>query len=193
MQGVEESGFGESATSGEDALRAAEAAVQEGLNEEAAAVSAVEGSLHLELAELKDRHARLAAEFDNYRKRVLRERAELGVQSQAVLLSKLLDAFDDLERLSASDAATTPLEAVRGALDAAQKKLAKELTAIGLERIDPAGAAFDPARHEAVSVLPPPAPERDHTVSATFQAGYALKGVLIRPARVQVFSSEGHA
>ena len=144
-----------------------------------------------DLAELKDRHARLAAEFDNYRKRVLRERAELEVAVQAKLIGRLLDSMDDLDRAAASDPATTPPDAVRGALDVAHRKLTKELAAAGLERIDPAGSAFDPARHEAVSVIAPPTPAQDHQVSATFQVGYALKGVLIRPARVQVYSSEG--
>ena len=51
---------------------------------------------------------------------------------------------------------------------------------------------FDPSLHEAVSVLPADDPAKDHTVSATFQAGYRFKGSLLRPARVQVFSSEGH-
>ncbi|HET7240559.1 MAG TPA: nucleotide exchange factor GrpE, partial [Gemmatimonadales bacterium] len=73
------------------------------------------------------------------------------------------------------------------------KKLRKELEAAGLERIDPVGQPFDPSLHEAVSTLPPPSPDRDHTVSATFQTGYRFKGTLIRPARVQVYSEQGQA
>jgi molecular chaperone GrpE len=73
------------------------------------------------------------------------------------------------------------------------KKLRKELEAAGLERIDPAGQPFDPAWHEAVSAVLPERPEQDHTVAATFQIGYRFRGSLVRPARVQVYSSEGHA
>jgi len=73
------------------------------------------------------------------------------------------------------------------------KKLRKELEAAGLERIDPVGEPFDPAFHEAVSVVRPLSPEQDHTVAATFQVGYRFRGSLVRPARVQVYSSEGHA
>ena len=69
----------------------------------------------------------------------------------------------------------------------------KELQAAGLERIDPVGSAFDPTTQEAVSVVPPPSPEQEQTVAATFQAGYRFKGVLVRPARVQVYSAQGHA
>jgi molecular chaperone GrpE len=73
------------------------------------------------------------------------------------------------------------------------RKLRKELETAGLERLDPAGQPFDPTRHEAVSTIPPPTPDEDHQVSATFQSGYAFKGNLIRPARVQVYSDQGQA
>src|ERR1041385_3223545 len=123
--------------------------------------------LEQQLREAQDRHLRLAAEFDNFRKRVARER---------------LRAFYPAPRPSR-------LEAVL----LVDKKLRKELEGAGLERIDPVGQPFDPALHEAVSVLPAPAPELDHTVAATFQVGYRFKGSLVRPARVQVYSAEGHA
>lgn len=144
-----------------------------------------------ELEELKDRHARLAAEFDNYRKRVIKERGELEDRAQAKLLGRLLDALDDLDRVAASDAATTPLEAVRGAVDSVHRKLWKELAAGGVEKLDPAGRPFDPALHEGVSIIAPPTPEQERIVAATFQAGYLMKGQLVRPARVQVYASEG--
>jgi molecular chaperone GrpE len=68
------------------------------------------------------------------------------------------------------------------------RKLRKELEAAGVERVDPVGQPFDPAEHEAVSVVPAPDPSKDHLVSATFQTGYRFKGALVRPARVQVYS-----
>ncbi len=148
--------------------------------------------LENENAELKDRHLRLAAEFDNFRKRAAKERVELSDRAQANLTVKLLDVLDDLDRVQAGANAASP-EMVQQGLALMDKKLRKELEAAGLERIDPVGQIFDPALHEAVSVLPPPDPAKDHTVSATFQLGYRFKGVLIRPARVQVYSSEGHA
>jgi molecular chaperone GrpE len=140
-----------------------------------------------DLAELKDRHLRLAAEFDNYRKRSSRERAELADRAQASFVAKLLDVLDDLDRLTASDA-TTPLPALREGLSAVDRKLWKELQDAGVERIDPVGSAFDPALHEAVSTIPAPDSSVEHTVSATFQPGYRFKGTLVRPARVQVYS-----
>lgn len=149
-----------------------------------------DSNLESELAELKDRHLRLAAEFDNYRKRSLRERAELADRAQASFVSKLIDVLDDLDRLVASDPAT-PLSALREGLSAVDRKLWKQLEEAGVERIDPAGQPFDPALHEAVSTVPAPDRSKDQTVSATFQPGYSFKGALVRPARVQVYSDQG--
>jgi molecular chaperone GrpE len=149
-----------------------------------------DAKLEGDLAELKDRHLRLAAEFDNYRKRSSKERAELADRAQASFVAKLIDVLDDLDRLVASDV-STPLPSLREGLSAVDRKLWKQLEEAGVERIDPAGTTFDPALHEAVSTVPSPDPSRDHTVSATFQPGYRFKGTLVRPARVQVYSDQG--
>jgi molecular chaperone GrpE len=148
--------------------------------------------LESQLDDARDRHLRLAAEYDNYRKRVTRERTELSDRSQAALVSRLLDALDDMDRLTADGSAATG-EQLRQAVDLVDKKLRKELQAAGLERIDPVGQAFDPSQHEAVSIIPPPSAAQDHQVSATFQPGYRFKGTLVRPARVQVYSEQGQA
>ena len=148
-----------------------------------------EGNISSDLAELKDRHLRLAAEYDNYRKRSARERAELADRAQASFVSKLIDVLDDLDRLVASDPGT-PLASLREGLSAVDRKLWKQLEEAGVERIDPTGSAFDPALHEAVSTTPAPDRSKDQTVSATFQPGYRFKGTLVRPARVQVYSDQ---
>ncbi len=143
-----------------------------------------------QLEETRERHLRLAAEFDNFRKRVARERGELGERAQAALVVKLLEVLDDMDRLNADVGNASP-ESMRQAIGLVDKKLRKELGAAGLERLDPAGQPFDPSLHEAVSTLPPPSPDQDHVVSATFQTGYRFKGTLVRPARVQVYSEQG--
>jgi len=145
--------------------------------------------LEEDLAELKDRHLRLAAEYDNYRKRSSRERAELADRAQASFVAKLLDVLDDLDRLVASDP-STPLTTLREGLSAVDRKLWKELQDAGVERIDPVGTPFDPALHEAVSTTPAPERSKEQAVSATFQPGYRFKGTLVRPARVQVYSEQ---
>ena len=145
-----------------------------------------------ELEEARERHLRLAAEFDNYRKRVSRERSELTDRAQAGLVARVLDALDDMDRLTGT-MSDMPVESLREAVSLVDRKFWKELESAGLERIDPVGAAFNPSEHEAVSTIPPPTPEKDHQVSATFQIGYRFKGTLVRPARVQVYSEQGQA
>jgi molecular chaperone GrpE len=149
--------------------------------------------LQSELDESRDKMLRLAAEFDNFRKRIARERVELSDRAQASFVMRMLDVLDDLDRLVAGEASAHQQGPIYDATVMINRKLRKELEAAGLERIDPAGQPFDPTRHEAVSATPPPAPEQDHTVAATFQSGYAFKGNLIRPARVQVYSDQGQA
>jgi molecular chaperone GrpE len=148
--------------------------------------------LEEQLDTAREQHLRLAAEFDNFRKRIARERTELGDRAQAALVTRLLDVLDDMDRL-ASDGGSASPENLRQAIVLVDRKLRKELEAAGLERIDPVGETFDPSLHEAVSAVPPPTEAQDHTVSATFQTGYRYKGSLVRPARVQVFSGHGQA
>jgi molecular chaperone GrpE len=148
--------------------------------------------LESQLEESRERQLRLAAEFDNYRKRVSRERVEQSDRAQASLVTRLLEVLDDMDRLSAEGNAASA-ESLRQAVALVDRKLRKELEAAGVERIEPAGQPFDPSLHEAVSTVPPPKPELDHTVSATFQTGYRFKGTLVRPARVQVYSGQEQA
>ena len=148
--------------------------------------------LEEQLDAAREQHLRLAAEFDNYRKRIARERTELGDRAQAALVTRLLDVLDDMDRLASDGGAASP-DSLRQAIGLVDRKLRKELEAAGLERIDPVGQPFDPSLHEAVSAVPPPTKAQDHQVSATFQTGYRYKGTLVRPARVQVFTGHGQA
>jgi molecular chaperone GrpE len=148
--------------------------------------------LQSQVDDTRDQHLRLAAEFDNFRKRVARERAELSDRAQAALVTRLLDVLDDMDRLTAG-AGSASADALREAATLVDRKLRKELEAAGLERIDPVGQPFDPSLHEAVSTVPSQQPDQDHVVSATFQTGYRYKGNLVRPARVQVYTEQGQA
>ncbi|HTR19724.1 MAG TPA: nucleotide exchange factor GrpE [Gemmatimonadales bacterium] len=147
--------------------------------------------LESELAEAKDRHLRLAAEFDNFRKRIARERTETAVRAQAEVVVRLVDALDDLARFAHVDPAQTDAKALHEGVDMVERKFWKELGAIGLSRIDQVGAPFDPTIHEAVATTPATAPEQDHTVGAILQAGYKLGDSLVRPARVLVLTWTG--
>jgi molecular chaperone GrpE len=141
------------------------------------------------IAQAEDRLLRLAAEYDNYRKRTVREKSEAFDRGAAALVVRLLAVLDDIDRLSGSNPAITSYQSFRAAYGVAEKKLQKELESAGLERIDPVGAPFDPTQHEAVAAAAPETDEQDQTVKATFQVGYRYKGAVIRPARVQVYTS----
>ena len=149
--------------------------------------------LEAELDALKDRHLRLAAEYDNFRKRTVRERAEATVRAQAELVRRLVDALDDLARFAHLDPAATDPKVLHEGIDLVERKFWKPLNAIGLVRVDQAGIAFDPAVHEAVTLAPAPEPERDQTVGAVLQPGYRLGEQLLRPARVLVLTWQGPA
>jgi molecular chaperone GrpE len=139
-----------------------------------------------ELAEQKDKYLRLAAEYDNYRKRSARERSEAEARGQANLIKQLLDPLDDLSRFAHVDASMVdPVTITQGA-DMVERKLHKVLTSVGLEVIDPIGKPFDPAVHEAVSTEPAESVAEDHMVGKVFQVGYRHHGQLLRPARVVV-------
>lgn len=138
------------------------------------------------LSQQIDKYLRLAAEYDNYRKRSLKERAEAASRGQAELVSKLVDSIDDLSRFAHIDPATTDPQTLHKGIELVEQKLLKVLGAAGLEVINPLDQTFDPTLHEAVATEPALSPEDDHTVGKVFQAGYRFNGQLLRPARVVV-------
>ena len=147
--------------------------------------------LEAELEGMKDRHLRVVAEYDNFRKRTSRERTETWKRAQADVVSQLLDALDDLGRVADLDAKTTSAGDVIRGVELVERKLLRELESAGLERVGELGESFDPHIHEAVGSLPAESPEHDHTVGSVLQTGYRFGGTLLRPARVQVKMWQG--
>jgi molecular chaperone GrpE len=141
-----------------------------------------------ELADQKDKLLRIAADFDNYRKRTAKEKAETWGRAQADLLQRVLEVIDDLGRVAHLDPAQTTAQALHEGMGLVERKLLKALEGVGLERVDPSGQVFDPNAHEAVMTAPAPSAELDGTVSMVFQAGYRINGMLLRPARVAVYA-----
>ena len=142
--------------------------------------------LERELADLKDKYLRLAAEYDNFRKRALKERTEAWEKAQGDLVLRLVDALDDLARFAHVDPAQTDAKTIHDGVDLVERKLWKELEAAGVTRVDQSGVPFDPNLHEAVTTRPADHPGKDHSVGAVLQPGYQMRGALIRPARVVV-------
>lgn len=142
--------------------------------------------LEQELAEARDRYLRLAADFENFRKRALKDREEAHHFGHQNLVKDLLPSVDNLER--AVDHARKGGEGTSGLLEGVELVL-RELHAVlarhGVTPIDALGQPFDPALHEAMAQVPdgskPP-----NTVVEVFQRGHQLRGRLLRPARVVV-------
>jgi molecular chaperone GrpE len=140
----------------------------------------------------KDRHLRLAAEYDNYRKRTAKERTETWQRAQAELVSRFADVLDDLSRFARIDPNETDAKTLHEGVELVERKIWKELEGAGVTRIDQTGVPFDPNLHEAVTTQPAPKPELDHTVGQIVQPGYRMRDTLLRPARVVVLTWQGH-
>jgi molecular chaperone GrpE len=151
------------------------------------------GEARTALAQTTDRYLRLAAEFENFKKRGVRERTEARARAQADLIERLVDALDDLARFAHVDPAQTDAKTIHDGVDMVERKFWKQLDAIGVTRIDQLGVPFDPNVHEAVTMQPAAQAAQDHTVGAVLQPGYKLGDALIRPARVVVLTFQGSA
>jgi molecular chaperone GrpE len=139
-----------------------------------------------QLAEQRDKYLRLAAEYDNFRKRTAKERQEAHLRGQGDMLKGMIDALDDLGRFAHIDPSTTDAKTLADGVSMVEKKLLKTLAGYGLEVLDPVGRPFDPSHHEAVMTEPAQSEDEDHQVSRVFQQGYLFNGQLLRPARVVV-------
>jgi molecular chaperone GrpE len=139
-----------------------------------------------ELQALRERYLRLAAEYDNYRKRTEKERAESWGRAQAQLVQQLLDPLDDLQRVAHFNTETVTAQALLDGVQMVERKLTRLLESAGLEVLDASGQAFDPSVHEAIMTAAADHEHEDESVGEVFQKGYRFKGDLLRPARVQV-------
>jgi molecular chaperone GrpE len=144
--------------------------------------------LRREVAELKDTLLRRRADFDNYRKRVERDRTAAATDAEAALLRKVLGTVDNLERaLAAQD---TGAEALREGVALTHRELLAMLESLGVEPLQPLGQRFDPAEHQAILHEPAQGYEPG-TVAEVFRKGFKYRERLLRPALVKVASESG--
>ena len=128
---------------------------------------------------------RKSAEFDNYRKRVERERQTLADATAASVIEELLPLVDDLERALKADTGAEATEAYRRGVELIHKQLLEVLRKRGVRPIEALGADFDPYYHQAVS-HEPAAGRRDNEIIEEFRRGYMLGDRLLRPSMVKV-------
>jgi len=140
-----------------------------------------------ELERMNDRCLRLAAEFDNYRKRVTREQAEARTRSQADVARRLIEALDDLARVAGLEESDASVHDVVQGVHLVERKLLQELGDLGMDRVGGEGEGFDPNYHEALTHEP----NEDYDAGVIIQVvqrGYKLDESVLRPALVRVSS-----
>ena len=138
------------------------------------------------IAELNDKYLRKVAEFENYRKRTLKEKTELILNGAEKTITKILPVIDDFERAIANGKTTEDPEVLREGIDLIFKKFIKILEGEGVERIETEGKDFNTDFHEAIAMVPGMGDENKGKCIDCVQTGYTLNGKVIRYAKVAV-------
>ena len=139
-----------------------------------------------EIDSLKDKYLRQVAEFDNYRKRTLKEKTDLILNGGEKVLSALLPVLDDLDRAMQNIENSTDVETLKEGVSLIMDKLTKTLQGQGLQKMDAIGKMFDTDFHEAVALIPSTEEAQKNHVIDCVQPGYMLNEKVIRHAKVVV-------
>jgi len=139
-----------------------------------------------QIADLKDKYLRQVAEFDNYRKRTLKERAELILNGGEKTITALLPVIDDMERAIVNGEKTDDPQILREGMQLIYQKLMKVLEAQGVSKIETTDADFDTNLHEAVALVPGMGDDKKGKVIDCMATGYKLNDKVIRYAKVAV-------
>lgn len=142
--------------------------------------------LENQLAELKDQYLRKVAEFDNYRKRTLKEKTELVLNGGEKVITSILPILDDFERAEDNISKATDLDALKEGVELIFQKLLKVLEAQGLKKIETHETDFNTDFHEAIAMVPAANEEQKGKVVDCVQTGYTLNDKVIRHAKVAI-------
>ncbi|MEM9888060.1 MAG: nucleotide exchange factor GrpE [Bacteroidota bacterium] len=137
-------------------------------------------ALKVQISELKDKFLRLRAEFDNFRKRTMKERLDLMKTASRDTMSVLLPILDDFERARSTE------EGFTEGVTIVYNKMLNVLEQRGLKAMESTGEAFDPELHEALTEIPAPSEEMKGKIMDTIERGYYLNEKIIRHAKVVV-------
>ena len=138
------------------------------------------------IAELQDKYLRQVAEFDNYRKRTIKEKAELVLNGAEKTVTAILPVLDDLERALKNMNKMEDVDAVKKGVDLIYQKFVKVLGDQGVKKIDTENADFNTDLHEAIAQVPAPSDEMKGKVIDCVKSGYTLNEKVIRHAQVAV-------
>ena len=139
-----------------------------------------------EVESLKDKYLRSVAEFDNYRKRTLKEKTELILNGSAKAVQAVLPIVDDMERAIENAEKTDDPKVLKDGMNLIYQKLNKVLDSLGVKKIDTKDADFNTDYHEAVAMVPGMGEEKKGKVLDCVQSGYTLNDKVIRHAKVAV-------
>lgn len=139
-----------------------------------------------EIEQLKDKYLRYVAEFDNYRKRTLKEKAELILNGSEKAVQAILPVIDDMERALANAEKTEDAAVLKEGMELIYQKINKILEGLGVKKIDTKDAEFDTNFHEAVAMVPGMGDDKKGKVLDCVQTGYTLNDKVIRHAKVAV-------
>ena len=138
------------------------------------------------IAELNDKYLRQVAEFDNYRKRTMKEKAELIKNGGERAIESILPVLDDFERALKNMEASEETKAMKEGVELIFSKFQKILGQEGLQKIETEGQAFDTDFHEAIALIPAPSEDLKGKILDCVQTGYMLNEKVIRHAKVAV-------
>lgn len=155
-------------------------------NHEEDTVEAKLAKSEADVADLKDRLLRQMAEFDNYRKRTMKEKAEIILNGSAGVVTDILPVIDDLERAIANSAKSEDYSALKEGVELIYNKLMHILEQKGLQKISPKNEPFDTDFHEAIAMIPAPSEEMKGKVLDCAIDGYKLNDKVLRHAKVAV-------
>ena len=139
-----------------------------------------------EIADLKNQLLYKVAEFDNYRKRTLKEKAELILNGGEKTVQAILPVIDDMERAIENGEKTEDIAVLREGMELIYQKFMKVLEGIGVKKIETTDADFDTDMHEAVAMVPGMGDDKKGKVIDCLQTGYMLNEKVIRHAKVAV-------
>jgi molecular chaperone GrpE len=145
-----------------------------------------EQELEEKLAELQDKYLRLSAEYDNYRKRTLREKVDLQEVIREDIFINILSVVDDLERAMLSVKDAKDIEAVKSGMELIYAKFSKYLSGQGVKEIDAIGKELDTDQHEAITKIPVDSKKKKGKVVDVVEKGYMLRDRVIRFAKVVI-------
>lgn len=145
-----------------------------------------EDTLQAQYDELNRKYLLLYSDFDNFRKRSIKEKADIISTASGDVIKDLLGVLDDFERAIANNENAQDVEMVKEGFKLIHQKMMNTLKAKGLESMEAKGDDFDPDKHEAITQIPAPSKKEKGKVVDVIERGYNLKGHVLRYAKVVV-------